>query len=462
MALASAVFLALAVVFAGGCSPAGPDPTASARPAPAVPVVWPAYLNGPLHQSYNPAATTLTTANASRLVMRWSDRTGSPYLASPTVSDGSVFIGAASGWFYELSESTGRVEASRFLGRFPRNTCGSAGIADTATVASDPVTGAPTVYVGGADGYLYALSAANLAVRWKSPVELSRPDYYQWSSPTVANGMIYLGVSSDCEQPLVPGGVLAFSQATGRRLAEFSTVPAGQAGGGVWSTVAVGPGGYVYATTGNGPAGDLRNGYSESIVKLAPGTLAVAGSWQIPGPPVSYDTDFGGSPVVFGQDVGACNKDGVFYAVTQATMKLAWQQQIGARYRPGTTAECDGSPAFDGTRLYFAAGGVTISGKAYRGSAQMREASTGTLLWETGLPEGVTGSPTLDGAGVLAVGTYDNGTAPEETYLVSAVTGKILRTLVTGQDFAQSTFAGHQLFTADTSGVYGWAVKQPG
>jgi hypothetical protein len=37
-----------------------------------------------------------------------------------------------------------------------------------------------------------------------------------------------------------------------------------------------------------------------------------------------------------------------------------------------------------------------------------------------------------------------------------------LRTLVTGQDFAQSTFAGHQLFTADTSGVYGWAVKQPG
>jgi hypothetical protein len=58
---------------------------------------------------------------------------------------------------------------------------------------------------------------------------------------------------------------------------------------------------------------------------------------------------------------------------------------------------------------------------------------------------------------VLAVGTYDNGTAPEATYLVDAATGKILRDLVEGMDFAQSTFADGELFAANSAGVYAWA-----
>jgi outer membrane protein assembly factor BamB len=456
-AWAPAALLAVAVVTAGGCT-AGTAAPRTARPVPGAAAAWPAYLDGPRHQSYARAATTITAANAGRLVLKWSHSAGSPYLASPAVSDGSVFIGAGNGWFFKLSVSTGKVEASRYLGRFPPNRCSSAGIADTAAVASDPVTGALTVYIGGAGGYLYALSAANLAVRWKSPVETSVPDYYQWSSPTVANGTVYIGAASDCEQPLVRGAVIAFSQATGKKLAGFRTVPAGQVGGGVWSTVAVGPGGYVYATTGNGPPDDLRNGYSESIVKLAPRTLKVAGSWQVPGPPVSYDTDFGGSPVIFGQDVGACNKDGIFYAVSQSSMKLAWQERIGATYRPGVAAECDGSPAFDGTYLYFGGTGVTIGARAYRGSVQKRAGATGKLVWETGLLNGVTGSPTLDGAGVLAVGTYDNGPSGlEGTYLVSAASGKILTRLAAGRDFAESTFADGRLFTANVAGVSGWA-----
>jgi len=42
-------------------------------------------------------------------------------------------------------------------------------------------------------------------------------------------------------------------------------------------------------------------------------------------------------------------------------------------------------------------------------------------------------------------------------YLVSARTGRILRTLMTGsKDFAQATFAGGWLFTANANGVYAW------
>lgn len=455
----------LAGALAAGCSLGGAaaatPATGSHASARIVAAGWPAYLDGPQHTSDNRAETAITPANASRLAERWHAGAGTNYLASPTVADGSVFIGSDTGWFYDLSASTGQVEHKAFLGYDKTPGCyADLGVVATATVAASPVTHRLTVYVAGADGYLYAFSAASLKLEWKSVVAIPSatvPNYYQWSSPTVAGGKVYIGVSSDCERPLVRGGVIAYSQSTGRKLAEFHSVPAGDLGGGVWSSVAVGPGGYVYATTGNGPLTDVLLGHSESIVKLDPGTLRVAGAWQIPGPAPSYDTDFGGSPVIFGGDVGACNKDGIFYAVRQSNMQLAWDKQIGARYASGVAAECNAAPIYDGKHLYLAGGAVTLRGTHYRGSVQERLASTGRLIWETGLPEGVTGSPTMDGAGVLAVGTYDNGAAPEATYLVDAATGRLLRTLVEGMDFAESTFADGDLFTANSTGVYAWA-----
>jgi outer membrane protein assembly factor BamB len=430
---------------------------------------WSAYLDGPRHASDNQAQTAITPAKAAGLVQQWHADAGTKYLASPTVADGSVFIGSDTGWFYQLSASTGRVRHKAFLGYDTTPGCyADLGVVATATVAADPVTHRDTVYVGGADGYLYAFSAANLKLEWKSLIarpSKTVPNYYQWSSPTVAAGKIYVGVASNCERPLVRGGVIAYNQATGKKLAEFYSVPAGKVGGGVWSSVAVGPGGYVYATTGNGPLTDggsgpqtqARLGHSESIVKLDPGTLRVAGAWQIPGPAVSYDTDFGGSPVIFGGDVGACNKDGIFYAVHQSSMRLAWKERVGAVYAQSVDAECNAAPAYDGRHLYLAGTAVALHGTHYRGSIQERQASNGKLIWETGLPEGVTGSPSMDGGRVIAVGTYDNGTAPTETYLVNAATGKVIRALVQGMDFAQSTFADGMLFTANSTGVYAWA-----
>jgi hypothetical protein len=47
------------------------------------------------------------------------------------------------------------------------------------------------------------------------------------------------------------------------------------------------------------------------------------------------------------------------------------------------------------------------------------------------------------------------------TYLVDAATGKILRTLVHGLDFAQGVFADNWLFTANADGVYAWGAEPP-
>jgi outer membrane protein assembly factor BamB len=161
--------------------------------------------------------------------------------ASPTVVAGQVYIGAQSGGFYALNESTGAVVWSRQLDTQPKVTCAARGVTSTAAVAPDPVTGVSTVYVAGAR-YLYALDAATGAVDWQTeigPSEVSTPDeYYNWSSPTVVGGHVYVGLSSGCDDPLVRGGVVELDQHTGQILHTWYTVPAGSVGGSVWSSVA--------------------------------------------------------------------------------------------------------------------------------------------------------------------------------------------------------------------------------
>ena len=428
---------------------------------------WPAFLYGPAHSSYAGAQTAITPASTRTLVRKWHfiDRKkaipgvlGAGYLASPTVADGSVFIGSDDGWFYQLNADTGAVQHQVFIGYQRRKTCRANGVVSTAAVAPDPRTHLPTVYVAGPDGYLYAFSASDLALKWKSVIAIPSArtsNYFDWSSPTIAHGRIYIGLSSHCDVPLIHGGLIGYSQATGRKFAEFHTLPGSADGGSVWSSAAVGEDGDIYVSTGNGPAADQRLGYAESIVKLAPRTLRPLGYFQLPASQATPDADFGGSPTIFGPYVGACNKNGIYYAVHRSTMTLAWSGRIGAGSRNGTYAQCSAAAVYDGRHLFFGGTATTIRGRAYRGSVQERTTG-GRLVWATGLPDGVIGSPSLDGGGVIAVGTFDNA-APNAVRLVSARTGKIVRLLVRGgDDFAQSVFAGGWLYTANGSGVYAW------
>ncbi len=175
--------------------------------------------------------------------------------ASPTVVAGVVYIGAQSGGFYALNESTGAVLWSRQLDTQPNVTCPARGITSTAAVLPDPVTGTPAVYVSGAR-YLYALNAATGAVAWKreiGPSSVSAPDsYYNWSSPTVAGGHIYVGLASGCDIPLIRGGVVELDQHSGQVLHTWHSVPAGSIGGSVWSSAAASStGSDVWVSTGN-------------------------------------------------------------------------------------------------------------------------------------------------------------------------------------------------------------------
>ena len=429
---------------------------AAARRAPAA-ADWPAYLGGPRHTSFSASQKAITPATARSLTRRWEVSVGASFFASPTVADGAVFVGAENGWFYKLNMRTGHVLDKVFLGSQPSLSCPAVGITATATVAVNPANKVLTVYVAGGDGYLYALKASNLRREWRAVIGIPSKkvnDYYNWSSPTVSHSVVYVGISSNCDTPLVRGGVLAFKEGTGKKVGQFFSVPAGaeHAGGSVWSSIGVAPSGDVYATTGNGPGDNPRLRNSESIIKLSKVRLRLLGSFKVPASQVISDGDFGSSPAFFASDVGACNKNGVFYALSQATMKLVWEKRLASAV--GGYDECLATPAYNGHDLFLAGGNTTIRGKSYSGSVQKCLASNGKLIWSTGLSGDVIGSPALDGGGVLTAGTY-NGSAPG-VFLLNAATGAVIKRLTAGLTFGQSVFAHDWLFTATSDGVAGW------
>jgi polyvinyl alcohol dehydrogenase (cytochrome) len=452
---------------------------AASRPAAGSNLDWPQYLHGPQHSSVS-NATAFTTSNSGSVTQVWhwqppviSGQPAPALDASPTVVAGVVYIGAQSGGFYALDESTGQVIWSRQLDTEPSVTCLARGISSTAAVLPDPVTGTSTVYVSGAR-FLYALDAATGTVAWNTeigPPDTAQPNgYYNWSSPTVVGGHIYVGLSSSCDDPLIRGGVVELDQHTGKVLHTWFTVPAGSIGGSIWTSVAASStGSDVWVSTGNEcdptintcPAGN-KIGHSLSIVHLS-ASLGLLQAWRAPGTAgQGHDWDFGSSPTLFGSlgippDVGACNKNGKYYALADNPLGSSplWTTTVGVA--DGPRGICLSSAVWNGQAgtLYLSGNGTKIGGISVGGSVGQVNPSTGAFLWHTGLPCAVMGTPSLDSANVLAAGTYRCvSPATPGAYLIDAGTGAVLSTLPVGTSkiFAQPVFAQGTLFVATESG----------
>jgi|tagenome__1003787_1003787.scaffolds.fasta_scaffold20985924_4 outer membrane protein assembly factor BamB len=423
---------------------------------------WPGYLFDVSHRSFT-ASATITPADVASLHQVWhfkpppdASRPPPQIFASPTVVGGRVYVGFNNGVFYALNVATGAKIWERFLGFVPQITCTARGFTSTATVVPDPVSGVLTVYVNAGDGYLYALNAGTGATIWRSlvaPNSTTENGYYNWTSPAVANGKVYVGLSSECDEPFVRGGVKAFDQRTGALVATHWTMPSGKVGGGVWSSIAVAPGGEVYATTGSTNAAPYPQGESYSIVQLRGRTLAEDGIWKVPPADLGFDSDFGASPTIFSPTIGgvtmrlvsACNKNGYLYAwrANDVSAGPVWR----ARINTSKVGPCFASAINDRTALYQAGNQTRIDGVGFRGSISKIDRSTGAFIWRTGLPGSVFGTPSMNGAGVIAVPTFDDGSAANGTYFVSASTGAILGhiSLANAKQFGQPVFAAGRL-----------------
>lgn len=398
----------------------------------------------------------------------WQAHTGAAIAATPVVAHHTVFVGSWDGYEYALREKTGRRLWRTNLGLSVDGHCGfglgTLGITSAAWPAGD------RVYVGGGDWYWYALKATNGKKLWRVSTAPNRGStgYYNWASPSLYGGSAYVGISSQCDNPLTQGELLRVSLSAHRVKKAWKVVRDGKLGGGIWTTPVADPRtGLLFVTTGTRISDGDR--YAESVVALDPKSLRIRGHWALPLSDPTPDADWGTSPTLFTDShgrllVAAVSKNGILYAFRRKRLGAGpvWQTRIAAG---GDCPQCgDGSTSngfFDGKRLYFAGGATTVNGQAYPGSVAAIDPATGKIRWQLGLPSEVLGA--LTGAhGMIAVPAAYGG-----LYIVGAAKGRMLHAnLLSGGPGYQPIYgapriADGRLIIGTTDGVV-HAFRYPG
>ena len=155
------------------------------------------------------------------------------------------------------------------------------------------------VFVLSSDGKLHTLSLDD--GREAMPAAQFVAPYAKVWSLNYVGGVIYVSLSQDCNH--VKSGVAAIDpDQPGRPVVQFYSAIYG--GAGVWGRggVAVGFDGFIYGATGDAPFEPAANEFGDTVLKLAPGTLQLAGyytpeTWQYL---TRRDLDMGTTtPVIF-------------------------------------------------------------------------------------------------------------------------------------------------------------------
>ena len=158
---------------------------------------------------YSPMAGT----NMSKGKLTWSFKTGDDVISSPAVANGVVYVGSDDGNVYALNATTGTMlwnymtgnsvlsspaisNGVVYVGSYDNNTWAlnattGAKVWSFTTgwyVDSSPAVSDGVVYIGSLDSNLYALDATTGAKLWNYT---TRDSVY--SSPAVANGVVYVG-----------------------------------------------------------------------------------------------------------------------------------------------------------------------------------------------------------------------------------------------------------------------------
>jgi outer membrane protein assembly factor BamB len=135
-----------------------------------------------------------------------------------------------------------------------------------------------------------------------------------------------------------------------------------------------------------------------------------------------------------------------------------WSFQVGTTEDFSIGADL-AAPIWDSTsRTLFVAGNqTTINSTVFAGSVRAFNPANGSVIWARGLTGGpIMGSPSLNGAGVIAAGTYNiSNVTQNAVYLLDASNGNILSTISQPSTlvFAQPVFADTHLFIANAGGV---------
>jgi len=354
---------------------------------------WSTYLSDNGHSGFNRAETRINVLTTPMLKQRWIYHARGVISTQPVEANGMIYWGSWDGLEHAMDLNGHEVWAAKLGSK--QGCIRTVGVASTATVASVTIDGTKTqiVFVGGGDGYIYALNASNGKVIWQTLLG-SLPADFIWSSPIFYKGSVYIGVSSFADCPTVQGKLVQMNAKTGAIQHIFNAVPAGCQGGAVWDTPSIDEStGELYLATGNPDVCSTAEPYADAVIELHASNLAFVGSWQVPPPQTVDDSDFGSAPTLFTATiagvsralVGIAHKNGRYYAFARGAISHGpvWTRKIA---RGGGCPECGKgsiSPsAWDGTRLYVAGGRTAINGINCRGSVRALDPATGAYLWE--------------------------------------------------------------------------------
>jgi outer membrane protein assembly factor BamB len=233
-------------------------------------------------------------------------------------------------------------------------------------VFSSPAVANGVVYVGSYDGKLYALDATTGALKWSYATS-----GIVFSSPAVANGIVYFGSDDGKLYALnATSGALLWSYATGGAIRESSPTVAN---------------GVVYVGS-----------YDSKIYALNATTGALKWSYLTGG-------GFASSPAVANGVVYAGSTDNKLYALNATTGALKWSYTTGGQIGRS-------SPAI--------ANGVAYVG-SYDSKLYALNATTGALKWSYTTGGLIPSSPAVAN-GVVYVGSHDYN-----LYALNASTGAL-------------------------------------
>ncbi|HZQ49577.1 MAG TPA: PQQ-binding-like beta-propeller repeat protein [Candidatus Dormibacteraeota bacterium] len=412
----SAVFFAAIALLLGAGTPAGATGSA---------FEWPQLQGGNARTGSNSVQTALTATTAPSLHLAWSFNTASSVSGEPVAANGLVYFGARDGNLRAVDRS-GNLIWSTFVG-MTSAPCNGATVNQGIGGSPALTLGPPSlVYVGGGDGWLYALDALTGSIVWKTQLAVP-PAGFLWSSPAVFGGSVYEGVASLDDCPLVRGALARLDASTGAVQNVRWIAPQACLGATIWASPAIDEArGIVYVATGNaGPCPQPEIG-STAIIALRASDLGVLGYWQVPGGALpNSDSDFGATPTLFsavinGQPrdlIGVANKNGVYYVLDRTNLPAGpvWQETIALSGEDPTAGQGSiSASAFDGTSLYIGGGGLPVKGSFCGGTLRAVDPATGQVRWYVCAPAPILapvsatpGLVVVSAAGGLAVLTSD-------------------------------------------------------
>jgi polyvinyl alcohol dehydrogenase (cytochrome) len=356
-----------------GCGGAAAIP---ATDTPAGPWDWPTYGHDAQHTFHG--RTTLTPATVSTLRTAWYFPTGDAVTATPTVVDGTVYVGSWDDEFYALNLGTGTLRwryhlsaqdaVTPYPGEQPRDGTSDGGLV-TSSAWYQPGDGSrPDLVIFGAGYTLYALDATTGALYWRHdytgrpgrPPDPDTDGTRIFSSPVVVGNDVLFGTDVDGQQ-----GERAYIAAadldTGDPVWVFDTNP-GPSGrpqdngcGNVWSSGTVLPAlGLVVFGTADCNFENTQT-LTESVLALHIATGKLAWVYRPDLPDLACDWDFGatanagvtaGGVATF---LGEGNKNGSYYSLDPATGKLRWTTNV---VFGGFSGGFITTTAYDGQRVY--------------------------------------------------------------------------------------------------------------